>query len=207
VERIGQAEVRFVPYQKDPGTVARYYQAADVYIHAARAEVWGVLRLPRRLPAGLQWSQTAVGGIVEQIKGLGISDRGFCHSDLNRYSLDDATGLLVAAEDAQGMAFGVKRLLQDNPLRLRMGENAVRDAVQRFDLQRQADDFLMWYQEILKAWVSRNVRLPEISGYEYCAALLRVVFSILDHLGSVALTILFVSPLRETAWTMIGRTR
>jgi hypothetical protein len=35
-ERIGQAEVRFVPYQKDPHLVARYYQAADVYVHAAR---------------------------------------------------------------------------------------------------------------------------------------------------------------------------
>jgi glycosyltransferase involved in cell wall biosynthesis len=154
-ERIGQAEVRFVPYQKDPGTVARYYQAADVYVHAARAEVWG-LTITEALACGTPVVATAVGGIVEQVKGLGVSDDGFCYSDLNSYSLDDATGLLVAAEDAQGMAFGVERLLQDNPLRLRMGENAVRDAVQRFDLQRQADAFLRWYQEIVKAWVSRH---------------------------------------------------
>jgi glycosyltransferase involved in cell wall biosynthesis len=99
---------------------------------------------------------TAVEGIVEQVKGLGISNSGFCHADLNRYSLDDATGLLVAAGDAPGMACGVERLLQDKPLCLRLGENAVRDAVQRFDIQRQADDFLRWYQEILQAWVSRH---------------------------------------------------
>jgi glycosyltransferase involved in cell wall biosynthesis len=158
-ERIGQAEVCFVPYQKDPGTVARYCQAADVYVHAARAEVWG-LTITEALACGTPVVATAVGGIVEQVKGLGISDSGFCHSDLNRYSLDDATGLLVAAEDAQGMAFGVERLLQDKPLRLRMGENAARDAVQRFGLQRQADDFLRWYQEILKAWVSRQCPTP-----------------------------------------------
>jgi len=29
-EQIGQAEIRFVPYQKDHTSVARYYQAADV---------------------------------------------------------------------------------------------------------------------------------------------------------------------------------
>jgi hypothetical protein len=33
-----------------------------------------------------------------------------------------------------------------------MGENAARDAVERFGLQRQADDFLSWYQEILMGW-------------------------------------------------------
>jgi glycosyltransferase involved in cell wall biosynthesis len=48
------------------------------------------------------------------------------------------------------MAAAVERLLQDNPVRLRLGENAARDAVQRFDLQRQADAFLRWYQEILQ---------------------------------------------------------
>ncbi len=158
-ERIGQAEVRFVPYQKDPGTIARYYQAADVYVHAARAEVWG-LTITEALACGTPVVATAVGGIIEQVKGLEISERGFCDSDLNRYGLDDATGILVAAGDARGMAFGVERLLQDKPLRLRMGENAVRDAVDRFDLHRQADDFLRWYQEILKAWVSRQCPIP-----------------------------------------------
>jgi len=158
-ERIGQAEVRFVPYQKDLGTVARYYQAADVYVHAARAEVWG-LTITEALACGTPVVATAVGGIIEQVNGLEISDREFCHSDLNRYGLDDATGILVAAGDARGMAFGVERLLQDKPLRLRMGENAVRDAEKRFDLQRQADGLLRWYREILKAWVSRQSPIP-----------------------------------------------
>ena len=158
-ERIGQAEIRFVPYQKDPGVVARYCQATDVYVHAALAEVWG-LTITEALACGTPVVATAVGGIVEQVKGLGIADSGGCHADLNRYSLDDATGILVAAGDAQGMACGVERLLQDNLLRLRLGENAVRDAVQRFDIQRQADAFLRWYQEILKAWVARPCPTP-----------------------------------------------
>jgi glycosyltransferase involved in cell wall biosynthesis len=155
VERIGRAEVRFVPYEKDRGAVARYCQAADVYVHAARAEVWG-LTITEALACGTPVVATAVGGIPEQVKGLGLFDSGFCQADLNRYSLDDATGVLVAAEDAEGMAAGVERLLQDNPLRFRLGENAARDAVQRFDLQRQADAFLGWYQEILQDRVSRQ---------------------------------------------------
>ena len=120
----------------------------------------GGLTITEALACGTPVVATAVGGLVEQITGLGISDSGFGHADFNRYSLDDAIGLLVAAEDAQGMACGVERLRQDPPLRLRLGENAVRDMVQRFDIQRQADDFLRWYQEILKTWVARPCPTP-----------------------------------------------
>src|SRR5262249_54733173 len=100
-ERLGQDEVQFVHYKKDLDTLARYYQAADVYVHAARAEVWG-LTITEALACGTPVVATAVGGIVEQIKGLGMADSRFGHADFNRYSLDEATGLLVAAEDAQG---------------------------------------------------------------------------------------------------------
>jgi glycosyltransferase involved in cell wall biosynthesis len=169
-ERVGRAEVRFVPYQKDPGTVARYYQAADVYVHAARAESWG-LTITEALACGTPVVATALGGIIEQVKGLEISAREFCGSELNRYRLDDATGILVATGDARGMAFGAERLLRDTPLRLRLGENARRDAVRRFDMQRHADDFLEWYQEILKAWVARQrPHLILTTGLLLCSA-------------------------------------
>jgi glycosyltransferase involved in cell wall biosynthesis len=158
-ERLGQAEVRFVPYQKDPGIVARYYQAADVYVHAARTETWG-LAITEALACGTPVVATAVGGIIDQLKGLVISGHEVCDTSLNRYGADDATGILVAMGDARGMAVGVERLLQDEPLRLRLGENAVKDAVQRFDIQRHADDLLRWYQEILHAWASRRGPIP-----------------------------------------------
>jgi glycosyltransferase involved in cell wall biosynthesis len=158
-ERLGQAEVRFVPYQKDPGMVARYYQAADVYVHAARTETWG-LTITEALACGTPVVVTAVGGIVDQVKGLVISDHEVRDRDLNQYGADDATGILVSMGDARGMAVGVERLLQDEPLRLRLGDNAVKDAVQRFDIQRQADDLLGWYQEILQAWASRQDPIP-----------------------------------------------
>ena len=79
---------------------------------------------------------TAVGGIPEQVKGLDIPDSGLQNCDFDWHGMDEATGILVPLGDARRMALGIERLLQDEPLRLRMGENAVRDAVKRFGLQR-----------------------------------------------------------------------
>ncbi|HEX6437968.1 MAG TPA: glycosyltransferase, partial [Candidatus Binatia bacterium] len=66
-ERIGPAEVRFVRYQQDPEVVARYYQAADVYVHAARADTFPNTIL-EALACGTPVVATAVGGIPEQIE-------------------------------------------------------------------------------------------------------------------------------------------
>ena len=147
-ERIGQAEVRFVPYQKDLRAVARYFQAADLYIHAARAEVWG-LTITEALACGTPVVATGIGGLPEQVKGLELSKFSLWNSGLNRYGMNDATGVLVPGGDAQAMAAGIEHLLRDDSLRRRLGENAAVDAAKRFDLQGQADEFLAWYQEIV----------------------------------------------------------
>ena len=147
-ERIGPAEVRFVPYQKDRTAVARYFQAADLYIHAARAEVCP-LTIIEALACGTPVVATGVGGIPEQVKGLELSQFSFWNSGLNRYGMNEATGVLVPRGDAQAMAVATEQLLSDDALRRRLGENAALDAAKRFDLQGQADEFLTWYQEIL----------------------------------------------------------
>jgi len=72
-ERIGQAEVKFVPYQSSPEDVAKYYQIADVYVHAARADTFPNTVL-EALACGAPVVATAVGGIPEQIKGLRMAD-------------------------------------------------------------------------------------------------------------------------------------
>jgi glycosyltransferase involved in cell wall biosynthesis len=85
---------------------------------------------------------TAVGGIPEQVKGLEVAEEQSQTAQLNRYGTNEATGILVPSGDAPGMALGIDRLLNDNPLRRRMGENAARDARERFDLRRQVDSYL-----------------------------------------------------------------
>jgi glycosyltransferase involved in cell wall biosynthesis len=129
-ERIGQAEVRFIPYQKDPRAVARYYQAADVYVHSARAETFPNTVL-EALACGTPVVATAVGGIPEQVR-------------------DGATGFLVPPEDAETMAKAILMFLTNDALRTQLGYNAAQDAKKRFGLSRQVDAYLEWYRAIVE---------------------------------------------------------
>jgi glycosyltransferase involved in cell wall biosynthesis len=154
-ERIGQTEVRFVPYQKNPEVIARYYQAADVYLHAAKADTFPNTVL-EALACGTPVVATAVGGIPEQVKGLASLGCGSSAAHLNTYEIYEATGMLTAPGDAETMAIGIERLLDDESLRHRLSENAAKDAWRRFDLQRQVNSYLDWYKELLRAHSSRS---------------------------------------------------
>lgn len=135
VERVGRAEIRFVPFQNDPRTVARYFQAADVYVHAARADTFPNAVL-EALACGTPVVATAVGGIPEQVDSL--------HA-----GAECPTGALVAPGDAEALAESVARIIEDGPLREKLAGNASYTATQRFDLSRQADAYLSWYRDIL----------------------------------------------------------
>jgi glycosyltransferase involved in cell wall biosynthesis len=157
-ERIGEAIIRFIPYQEDPKVVARYYQASDVYVHAARAEAWG-LAITEALACGIPVVATAVAGVPEQVKGLRDancrSQTG--NSDLNRYSADEATGMLVPPGNAQEMAACVSALLTNETLRSQLGANAARDGRERFDLNRQVEAYIEWYQAIAEGESSEHL--------------------------------------------------
>jgi glycosyltransferase involved in cell wall biosynthesis len=146
-ERLGEAEVLFVPFQSMCNTVARFYQAADLYVHAARADTFPRVVL-EALACGTPVIATAVGGIPEQIRGLRCETSQDAH--LNTYGADEATGVLIAKGDVRAMALAIERILKNDPLRYRMGENAGKDAEERFNLQRQTDQYLEWYRELLK---------------------------------------------------------
>jgi glycosyltransferase involved in cell wall biosynthesis len=131
-ERIGRATVQFVPYQKDPKVVARYYQASDVYVHAARADTFPNTVL-EALACGTPVVATAVGGIPEQVG-------------------EGRTGFLVSPGDADGMASRIVAILEGEDLRGRLIREAVRQAQERFGLERQVGEYFLWYHDILDAW-------------------------------------------------------
>jgi len=149
-ERVGQAEIRFIPYQKNPQSVARYYQAADIYIHAARADTFPNSVI-EALACGAPIVATAVGGIKEQVKSLQANE-----ALASSYGLDQATGILTSPHDALELAMRIEQLLKDGALRHRLSENAAKDARVRFALERQADDYLNWYEEIRESFISER---------------------------------------------------
>ena len=128
-EQFSHSKIQFIPYQQDPTIVARYYQAADVYIHAACTDTFPTTVL-EALACGKPVVATAVGGIPEQIR-------------------DGITGFLTPPGDANAMAQRIIQLLDNDELRLKMGEQAVEDAKRKFDLENQAKEYLEWYRKII----------------------------------------------------------
>jgi glycosyltransferase involved in cell wall biosynthesis len=128
-EQYGSAKVQFVPFEESHAEVASYYQAADVYVHAARADTFPSSIL-EAMACGLPVVATAVGGIPEQIE-------------------DARTGFLVPPGDAESMTARAMLLLQDQELRKNMEEQAAECARQKFGLERQVDAYLDWYYKLL----------------------------------------------------------
>jgi glycosyltransferase involved in cell wall biosynthesis len=148
--RLENAELRFVPYEKLPERVAAYYQAADVYLHAANADTFPTTVL-EALSVGLPVVATAVGGIHEQVRSLEGAPGSWSGA---AEGPETATGVLVGAHDAAGMATATAGLLGDDELRTQLGRNAARDASPRFGLNGQLDSTLAWYAETIEDWRS-----------------------------------------------------
>lgn len=128
-ERYGKAVIHFVPHQRDPHIVARYFQAADVYIHAAHAETFSNT-VAEAKACGTPVIATATGAIPEQLS-------------------DGVTGLLTPQKDPLAMAAAIQRLLEDPDLREKIGKSGVEDVRTRFSLDLQVSRFIRWYEEIL----------------------------------------------------------
>jgi glycosyltransferase involved in cell wall biosynthesis len=128
-EHVGNTEIEFVSYQDDPRVVARFYQAADVYVHPARTENFPTSVI-ESLACGTPVVATRVGGIPEQIEN---GDNGF----------------LVELGDAEGMAARISELLENEVMGVRIGKRAAEGAQVKFGLARMIEDYLAWYENIL----------------------------------------------------------
>ncbi len=128
-KQIGSASIHFVGYTADAAMVAQYYNAADVYIHAARVDTFPNVVL-EALACGTPVVATAIGGIPEQI------DEG-------------QTGFLVAPHDSVAMADRTEALLDNELLRHEMGRQAAFIARERFGMTRMVNNYVDWYHQIL----------------------------------------------------------
>ena len=131
------AQVRTVPYERDPHRLAAYYRAADVYLHCARAATCP-LSILEALACGTPVVAREVGGIREQVRSID--------------SPMPATGILVGQANPLLLARAVIALLDDGDLSRKLGEHAARDAQARFDRTAQVTAYLDWYGTIIDDW-------------------------------------------------------
>ncbi|MBJ6799244.1 glycosyltransferase [Geomonas propionica] len=142
-EHLGAATVTFVPHQA-PSELAAFYRAADLYIHAARAENFPNTVL-EALSCGTPVVATAVGGIPEQVKGLRLDGDA---SGLNLYGPGEATGVLTPAGDAEGLGFALCHLLGNKSLLEQLSVSAAKDAKERFSINRTGAQYLDFFDEV-----------------------------------------------------------
>jgi len=121
-------EIQWVPFQTQRAVTARFYQAADVYVHAAKSDTFPNTIL-EALSCGTPVVATAVDGIPEQVE-------------------EGRSGFLVPAGDADSMAAHVCRLLSTESLRAAIGRAAAERASRLFGLDKQVDAYLGWYGEM-----------------------------------------------------------
>jgi glycosyltransferase involved in cell wall biosynthesis len=126
---IGAGVLRYPGFVDDTAQMALYYSASDIYIHAAKDEVFGKA-IAEAMACGLPVVATAVGGIPEVIG-------------------DEGAGFLVSPGHSEEMAACVQQLLENPALARSVGEAAAKRARMHFDLNRQVDAFLEWYEAIL----------------------------------------------------------
>ncbi len=127
-EKIGRATIRFVPFCDDAHEVARYFHAADVYVHAAKADTFPNTIL-EAMGCGVPVVASAVGGIVEQV-------------------LPGVTGSIVAPGDSAAMANAIAQMLTHDQQRRAMGSAGADRVRELYILDKQADAYLHWYEEI-----------------------------------------------------------
>lgn len=133
-ERLGRAEIRFIPFNTNPSHMATLYRAADVYAHAAKADTFPTAVI-EAMACGVPVVASDVGGIPEQV------DHG-------------VTGFLVPRGDASAMAERIGWLLRDDTFRRRLSTNAARTARARYDMHRMMKDHLDLYGRITQTSVT-----------------------------------------------------
>lgn len=124
----GSASVWSIPFQEDDEDIARYYQAADLYLHIARADTFPTTII-EAMACGIPVVATAVGGIPEQVK-------------------EGHTGFLVPPGDVITLAERIKQIVCDLELKRGMEKQAVTIAQQKYSLTQQVESYLAWYAQM-----------------------------------------------------------
>ncbi len=122
--------IRLVDYVSNPKTMASWYQAADIFVHTAKAEAFGKT-ITESMACGTPVVATRIGGIPEQV-------------------IPGQTGELSAPEDPADLAQKALALLAlPDPAFQALRHNAASFATQ-FSLGNQLKNFTDWYHTLVQ---------------------------------------------------------
>jgi glycosyltransferase involved in cell wall biosynthesis len=145
LEQFEGVELRRVGVIKTSKEMATFYNAADVYFHAAKADTFPNAVI-ESLACGTPVVASAVGGIPEQVRGYCAPGRTAAVH--NGFGQSEATGILFPVGDENAALSALEILLENDSLRIRLGANAAADALKRFGLDRQAQRYRSLYQKM-----------------------------------------------------------
>lgn len=128
-ERAGDAQVQFARVVDDPRRLALYQRAADVYVHAARAESATPRAVQEAMACGRPVVAAAAGAAAEQLE-------------------DGRTALIVAPGEPEALARAIAALLDDPTRAARLGAAAAAKAIRDLDARARIDDHLGWYRRL-----------------------------------------------------------
>ena len=128
LEHFGQVTIHYIQRISDPRIVAQYYQAADLYIHAAKADTFPNTIL-EAMACGLPVIASNVGGIPEQV-------------------LDGVTGLLVPPGNPDLIVSAVQYLLENPSIAQEFSRAAVARVNELFTQEQMVEQYVQWYKEI-----------------------------------------------------------
>ncbi len=124
--------LRHLNYVASPTKMAQHYRAANVLLHAAAEEPFG-LSVAEALACGTPVVSAAAGGVLETVEA-------------------GRTAFVVASHDAAAMTRAIACLIGDPALHARMSAAAAASARARFDHNIMLDALYGWCREVHAGW-------------------------------------------------------
>ena len=153
-QRFDNGELRFMPYRSDMAEVAAFYQAADLYLHAAKAENLATTILEALADRHCRWSRRPSAASPRR-SGAWPAAPGAWSGEAPP-ARHGATGVLVAPGDGAGMGAAAAALLRRRDARGPAAPTPRGTPQSASTSSASSTTTIGWYREIIADWQDRE---------------------------------------------------
>jgi len=140
-------DITFVGSVLHSEKLAKYYQAADIFIHSSHIEPWG-LTASEALSTGLPVLATNIGGLKEQVQGFCFDECDEKMKQINRFSIENANGVIFEQGDVGTLSKSIKFMYENKNIYNIISHNARTFAIQNLDIKLQIDQNIKYYSTL-----------------------------------------------------------